>query len=300
MIVKIPGSSANLGPGFDCFGLAWQLYNKIEFTLGGDRLAISGCPERFQNRDNLAFAGYKAVLNACGLSEEPVSIRFLETEIPVSRGLGSSAALIVGGAAAANALHGLNLTKEELLSVSTPVEGHPDNIAPSLFGGFTASSMDNGRAVTAAFPVSGRLHFTALVPDFELSTELSRSVLPLEYAKADAVFNVSRAALLIKALEQGDGALLAAALQDKIHQPYRSRLIPGYERAQDLAKNLGAAGMCISGAGSTLLCISLSPDFSAAMAEAMRTEFPAWRVLEMRPDTEGVQVINSHGQPEKA
>lgn len=291
MIVKIPGSSANLGPGFDCFGLAWQLYNRIEFTLGGDSLSISGCPERFQNRDNLAYAGYKAVLDACGLPEEPVSIRFLETEIPVSRGLGSSAALIVGGAAAANALHGLGLSRDELLSVSTPVEGHPDNIAPSLFGGFTASSMDGGRAVTASFPVSEKLHFTALVPDFELSTELSRSVLPGEYSKADAVFNVSRAVLLIKALEQGDGALLATALQDRIHQPYRSRLIPGYERVRALALELGAAGMCISGAGSTLLCISLTPDFSGKMAGAMGQEFPAWRVLEMRPDPEGVQLL---------
>lgn len=291
MIVKIPASSANLGPGFDCFGLAWELYNKIEFSLGGDGLSISGCPERFQNRDNLAYAGYKAVLDACGLPEEPVSIRFLETEIPVSRGLGSSAALIVGGAAAANALHKLGLSKEELLSVSTPVEGHPDNIAPSLFGGFTASAMEGGRAVTASFPVSDKLRFTALVPDFELSTERSRSVLPGEYSKADAVFNISRAVLLVKALERGDEALLAAALQDRIHQPYRGRLIPGYDRAKALALELGAAGMCISGAGSTLLCVSSSPDFCAGMAEAMGKEFPAWRMLELRPDTEGVKIL---------
>lgn len=288
MRVKIPGSSANLGPGFDCFGLAWQCYNEMEFSPGGEGLKISGCPERFQNRDNLAYAGYKAVLDACGLREEPLSIEFLDTDIPVSRGLGSSAALIVGGAAAANSLHGLNLSKNELLSIATPVEGHPDNIAPSLFGGFTVSAMEAGRAITASFPVSDKLFFTALIPDFELSTELSRSVLPAQFSRADAIFNVSRAALLLKSFETGDAELVSVALADRLHQPYRTKLILGFEQVQKMANELGADGMCISGAGSTLLCIADSESFSEKMASAMAESFPGWRVRPMLPDLTGV------------
>lgn len=291
MRVRIPASSANLGPGFDCFGLAWQCWNEIEFIPGGDKLKINGCPERFQNRENLAFRGYLAVLEACGLKEEPLSIEFLKTEIPVSRGLGSSAALIAGGAAAANALHGLGLSRDELLRIATPIEGHPDNIAPALFGGLTVSAMEDGRALTAAFPLSSKLFFTALIPDFELSTERSRSVLPASVPRADAIFNVSRAALLLKALGTGDGALLGLALQDRLHQPFRTKLIPGFNRVRGLAEGLGAAGLCISGAGSTLLCVAMGPDFSREMASAMAADFPDWQVRPILPDVQGVQVF---------
>lgn len=288
--VKAPASSANLGPGFDCFGIAWQLYNEMEFSLGGSGLEISGCPEKFRNGGNLAYAGFSAVCSACGVEREPLKIRFIKSDIPVSRGLGSSAALIAGGAAAANALYGLGLSKERLLDIITPVEGHPDNLAPCLFGGFTASAMANGRALTAAYPLSGKLFFTALIPDFELSTELSRSVLPQSVPRADAVFNVSRAALLINALGSGDGELLSACMEDRLHQPFRFKLIAGYDAAAALSRELGAAGICISGAGSTLLCISRSGSFAEKMAAAMKDRLPAWRVLPVLPELQGAAV----------
>lgn len=287
MLIRSPGTSANLGPGFDCFGIAWDIYNEIEFIPGGGALRISGCPEEFQNEDNLAYQGYMAVMNAAGLSDNGLEIIFKETEVPVSRGLGSSAALITAGAVAANELHNLGYSKDELLSIATPVEGHPDNIAPALFGGFTASAMEGEQAVTAHFGISEKLHFTALIPDFKLSTELSRSVLPKSYSRADAVYNVAHAALVIKALESGDGALLKTAMQDKIHQPYRMALIEGIERVCELAEGCGLTAMCISGAGSTLLCISENADFSEKMSAAMAESFPGWRVRKLLPDLQG-------------
>lgn len=285
--IKTPASSANLGPGFDCFGIAWQLYDEIEFAFGGSGLEISGCAEQYQNQSNLAYAGFEAVRAACAAPQKPLKIRFVNSEIPVSRGLGSSAALIAGGAAAANALYGLGLSKQQLLDIITPVEGHPDNLAPCLFGGFTASAMAGGRAITAAYPLSERLRFTVLVPDFELSTRLSRSVLPQSVPRADAVFNVSRAALLIKALETGDRAMLAPCLEDKLHQPFRLKLIEGYETASALAMAEGAWGLCISGAGSTLLCVCDDEGFTGRLRSAMSQTLPRWRVLGVLPDRDG-------------
>lgn len=289
MKVKVGASSANLGPGFDCFGLAWQLYDTMEF-LPSEKLIIEGCNEKYQNDRNLAYTAYIAALKAAGRPENGVHIRFLDSEIPVSRGLGSSAALIVGGVLAADRLNGLGMTKDQLFAVASSVEGHPDNVAPALFGGLTASATEGDRAVTASYALSEKLHFTALVPPFELSTALSRSVLPQSVVRGDAIFNVSRAALLLKALENGDVELIRIALQDKIHQPYRKGLIEGYDKAQALATELGAAGVCISGAGSTVLCIAGSEDFYIKMGAAMAGEFPSWRVLELQPDINGAKI----------
>lgn len=291
MKFRIPASSANLGPGFDCFGIAWQCYNEIEFIPREEGLVISGCAEKYRNEDNLAYKAYHAVMAWAGQRESGLEIRFGRTDIPVSRGMGSSAALIVGGVVAANAIHGLELSGSELLAIATSVEGHPDNIAPALFGGFTVSAMDGIAAVTTHFPISEKLFFTLLIPNFELSTELARSVLPEAVSRQDAIFNISRSALLIKALERGDRQLMRIALEDKLHQPYRTKLIQGFETAEAAAKNLEAMGICISGAGSTLLCIADRPEFSAEMEEALKESLPGWKVLGVKPDLQGVKMI---------
>ena len=286
MIIQIPGSSANIGPGFDCFGIGWQLYNYIEF-LPCEELKISGCPQEFQNADNLAYQGYLAAAKAGGIESEAVEIIFKESNIPVSRGLGSSAALIVGGAVAANEMHSLGFDSQKLLEICTPIEGHPDNIAPSIFGGFTVSVMDGEKVISIPCPVSEKLYFTALIPDFKLSTELARGVLPKDYSRADAIFNLSRASLLIKALECGEAELISAAMNDRIHQPYRTELIEGYDKAREIALSLGACGVCISGAGSTMLCVSDKADFSEKMAAAMEKEFPSWNIIPLLIDSTG-------------
>lgn len=289
--VRVPASSANLGPGFDCFGIAWQLYDMMEFSFGGSGLEISGCPEKYRNSENLAFQGFEAVRAACGAQARPLKISFLDSAIPVSRGLGSSAALIAGGAVAANALYGLKLSRQALLDIVTPVEGHPDNLAPCLFGGFTASTMAGSKALTAQYPLSDKLHFTVLVPDFELSTHESRSVLPQSVARSDAVFNVSRAALLIKALELGDQKMLAPCLEDKLHQPFRFGLIRGYDSAAELARARGAWGLCISGAGSTLLCVCDDAAFADKLRPDIERALPGWRVISVLPENDGCAIL---------
>lgn len=291
MKFRIPASSANLGPGFDCFGIAWQCYNEIEFIPREEGLVVSGCEEKYCNEDNLAYKAYRAVMVWAGQRESGLEIRFGRTDIPVSRGMGSSAALIVGGVVAANAINGLELSGSELLAIATSVEGHPDNIAPALFGGFTVSAMDGIAAITTHFPISEKLFFTLLIPDFELSTELARSVLPVNVSRQDAIFNISRSALLIKALERGDRQLMRIALEDKLHQPYRTKLINGYDSAEAAAKKLDAMGICISGAGSTLLCIADRPEFSAEMEKELKESLPGWKVLGVKPDLQGVKMI---------
>ena len=290
MIVRVPASSANLGPGFDSFGIAWQLYNEIDFQLTEEGLEISGCAERFQNESNLAYLGFRRVLERCGVPFTGVSIRFMRCAIPVSRGLGSSAALIAAGVTAANALCELGLSREELLLLATEVEGHPDNVAPALYGGLGVSAMDGGRAITRRFPISDRLRFAALVPPFELSTALARSVLPAELPREDAIFNISRGALLLRALGDGDAELLHFAMDDRIHQSYRAKLIDGFKTARIEAQECGAAGICISGAGPTILCVADHPDFPSRMETALELALPGWEFMELVPDLDGARI----------
>ena len=290
MIVRVPASSANLGPGFDSFGIAWQLYNEIDFQITEDGLSISGCAEEFQNEDNLAWRGFRRVLERCGVPFTGVAIRFMRCSIPVSRGLGSSAALIAAGVTAANELYELGLSREDLLLLATEVEGHPDNVAPALYGGLGVSAMDGGRAITRRFPLSDRLRFAALVPPFELSTTLARSVLPAELPREDAIFNISRGALLLRALGDGDAELLNFAMDDRIHQRYRAKLIDGFKTARIEAQECGAAGICISGAGPTLLCIADRPDFPSRMETALELALPGWEFMELTPDLDGAKI----------
>ena len=289
MIVRVPASSANLGPGFDCFGIAWQLYNEIEFTPG-ENIEISGCDERFRNAENLAYRAYAAALEKGNVKEKGVHIRFGRTDIPVSRGLGSSSALIVGGVIAANAMYDLKLSDMEMLEVATAVEGHPDNVAPALLGGLTASTMVGSDPVTVHFPLSDKLNFAALVPPFELPTALARSVLPPSVSRADAVFNVSRAALVLNALGSGDCALLGLGMEDRVHQPYRLPLIEGWEKAKELVIDCGGKAMCISGAGSTLLCASDETDFSEKLSAEI-SHLHDWRVIPLLPDFDGAKTV---------
>lgn len=291
MKIRVPASSANLGPGFDCFGIAWKLYNELDFELCGDGLSFSGCDYRYANESNWAYVAYKAVLERCGIAPAALHIHFGDCQIPIGRGLGSSSALLVAGVMAANELHGLGLSREELLDVATVLEGHPDNVAPALYGGLSASAMVAGKPVTVHYPLSDKLHFTALIPPFELSTHDARRVLPQYIPREDAIFNISRGALLLNALGSGDTELIKVAMDDKIHQPYRIPLIAGYDIARGLAYKCGAAAICISGAGSTLLCVSEKEDLAEKMVEASRFPLPDLRVLPLEVEYKGAYIV---------
>ena len=287
--IRVPATTANLACGFDTLGCALNIYNTLSFEKA-DKLSFSGCAEEFANADNLAWQGFRAVYEYMGQTAPTVHISIC-ADIPVCRGMGSSAAMIAAGAVAANEMTGAKLSREELLSIVTPIEGHPDNLAPALLGGLTASLMADGRVRCAHYPVAPELRFTVLYPDYTLSTHLARAALPGEVPFGDAVFDISRLALLPKALAEGDEELLSLCLRDKLHQPYRFSLIDEAEALKAAAFENGAAAFAISGAGPTLLCMHDKADFAVRMEEAVKTCTHHWRVLSPTIDTTGASVI---------
>lgn len=287
VIIKTPATSANLGPGFDCLGLALGLYNEISFEKTGNCLEITGCPAEYAGPDNMAAAAYRKAAEACGKTM-PEGLRIeIHSEIPVSRGLGSSASLIVSGIAAANLLEDLQLSKTDMLGIAAEIEGHPDNVCPCLFGGLTAAVTDAKGPLTAFYPLSPALRFTVIIPDFQLSTAKARGVLPDTVPRKDGVYTLSCLSMLLKGLESGDRRMLAYALDDRLHQPYRKSLIPGFDLVRKKALQLDAAGMVISGAGSTLLCIGGGDDFSQKMEEYLKEIDKEWKVMDLSVNQEG-------------
>ena len=290
--IRVPATTANLGPGFDAFGCALSLYTDVTFEETESGLEITGCDEAYTGPDNLAYTAYCAVL--ASLSEEVRGVKIhIDAQIPIGRGLGSSAALLVAGAMGANVLRGNKLSVQGLLNITNAMEGHPDNLAPAFFGGLTASMVDNGLPVTVNFPLHPDWEFLALIPDFPLATEFARSVLPTQLPRADAVYNIAHGAMVLKALELGDEKLLRTAMQDKLHQPYRRTLIKDYDKIEALVRTTGAA-FCLSGAGPTLLCITLDEQLEAKLAKKLHQITEAsWQMLPLHIEFEGARVIAS-------
>lgn len=287
--VRVPATTANLACGFDVLGCAYSLYNTLSFTLS-ENLSFSGCPEEFQNEDNLAWIAFRAVYDAQGEAPPFVHID-ISADVPVCRGLGSSAALLCAGAAAANALGGFGLDKAELLAIVTPIEGHPDNLAPALFGGMVASLLYEGKVYYSAIEVNPSLRFAVCSPDYVLSTHESRSVLPKEVPFKDAIFNMSRVALLPRAFAEADRAMLSLCLDDKLHQPYRRRLIPGMDEIEAMAKDLGCIATCISGAGPSLLCLNDDAAIASKLQQAVKALPHNWQVRDLAVDFEGTVIV---------
>lgn len=288
--VRVPATTANLGPGFDSFGLALTLYNDISLEETESGLEFIGCPADYANEDNLIFVAYKAAMDAMGIPVKGLKVT-IDSNIPISRGLGSSAALLTAGAMGANALHGSPLSLQQVLEVTNPIEGHPDNLAPAIFGGLTASMMVGEQPITVPCTLHPDWKFLALVPDFPLSTSAARGVLPASYSRADAVYNVGRGALVIKALELGDEKLLAMAMDDKIHQPYRRKLIADYDAIESIVQQHGAA-FALSGAGPTLLCVTRNDNLADILREALPAQTQAnWTVLSLEAEHKGVQIL---------
>jgi len=288
--VRVPATTANLGPGFDAFGCALQLYTDVTFEETDFGLEITGCNEEFTGPDNLAYVSYCAVL--ASLNEEVKGVKIhIDAHIPVCRGLGSSAALLVAGAMGANVLRGNRLSTQGLLNITNAMEGHPDNLAPAFFGGLTAAMVDNGLPVAVTFPLHPEWEILALVPDFELPTTKARAVLPEQISRADAIYNVSHGAMVLKALELGDEKLLHHAMRDKLHQPYRKSLVADYEAIESLARTYGV-GFCLSGASPTLLCITRNK----AIREKLEAKLPTvttrnWEIMPLHIDFEGARVV---------
>ena len=288
--IKVPATSANLGSGFDCVGIAFKLYNVFEFEKIQDGLLFEGCEEKYANENNLAYRAYCAVCEKIG-ENSSVKIKFCDTGVPVSRGLGSSATLICAGAYAANALFGKKLDDNEILEICTEIEGHPDNVAPALFGSLCASVSDGKEIRSVKFPVSKKLFFTALIPDFEVSTSEARAVLPKEIQRSDAIYNMSRVALLPYAFSSGDSELIKTVTKDKIHEQYRKKLFKNVSEVEKICYGCGALTFNISGAGSTCLCISLK-DISGELSKKLAGVENGWKALRLEVCENGVEEVD--------
>ncbi|MEG1744938.1 MAG: homoserine kinase [Ruthenibacterium sp.] len=275
--VKVPATSANIGSGFDTCGLALNLYNTAAFELA-DSVVISSADGSFtpQGETNLVYQTAKHVYHLCG---KPLpGLKIVQTNaVPMARGLGSSSACIAAGILGANALLGDPLNAEDVLTLATELEGHPDNVAPALLGGFVVSAFDEGKVYALKKTISTKLVFAAFIPSFKLLTEKARAALPQQIAHRDAVYNVSRAALLSAAFCEERYDLLAVAVKDVLHQPYRLPLIAGGRRVFDLAHSLGAPATFISGAGPTIL--SVLPAENDAFFEQARVALQEDRTL---------------------
>ena len=297
--VRVPASTTNLGPGFDALGMALRLYNRVELGLtdGSIRVEVEGegAGALETGRENLVYQAAARLFQGVGRELSGLEIR-LRNAIPVSRGLGSSSTAIVGGLVGANALLGAPLDREGLLRLAVEIEGHPDNVTPALLGGFQVTSLTDEGLAHLGIPPPDGLRAVVCIPEARVSTAAARRVLPAQYSRADTVFNVSRVALLVAALLTGRTEVLRAAMQDRIHQPYRSSLIPGFEAALQGALEAGALGACLSGSGSTMLALTRGEEerIGEAMVAAVRAAGAAARWLALEVDTEGA-VVESCG-----
>ncbi len=246
---KVPATSANLGIGFDCLGIALSIYDYFEIEES-DKFVLEGFIDN-NPKDNLFIEAYK---KTCKVKKDkiiPLKVK-LKANVPVSRGLGSSSCMIVGGIYAYNLLHNNCLSKEEMLKIATSIEGHPDNVAPCIYGGLCVSS-DNK---TTLLKVSNKWHFGVWIPPYEVKTSEARKVLPESLKISDVTSNIANALKGIKALETFDLNNINCLCKDKIHEPYRKLLIKDFKKYEKIAYKAGAKAFLISGSGSTCLSIS--------------------------------------------
>ncbi len=295
--VRVPASTANLGPGFDTLGMALSLYAWIElkeaeqtvFHLYGDQM--NGVP---QDKTNLIYKVAQTVFREAGVSVPELEIS-MYSDIPLTRGLGSSASAIIGALVAANMLIGSPLSDSKLFDMASAIEKHPDNVGASLFGGIITAVWDGKHAKYVRIEPDANLEVMVVIPDFQLSTSKAREVLPAHVSLKDAVYNISHASMLVAALASGRTDLIAEAMRDQLHQPYRAALVPGMAEILQDAHQYGALGVALSGAGPTLLALTdqrenRKAELEQYLTETMKKEGITASVLKLRPESEGVKV----------
>lgn len=299
--VKVPGTSANCGSGFDCLGLAATIYNEFEFTFWEEnRLVIESAGEGAEliptDEKNIVWQSARLLIERAGEGDKinGAEIRMVN-HVPMSRGLGSSAAAIVAGLVGANAVVENPFSRQDILKFATEIEGHPDNVAPAIFGGFTVSVVEKNQVQTFSFLPKIKLKLIVAVPDFPLSTKLARQVLPKTVPLKDAVFNVSRAAMLTAALIEGKEKFLSVAFDDALHQPYRTKLVPGMDEVFKVARKAGALGVALSGAGPCLIAFSsankkIENDIASEMVQTFKKFDVQSSALILDVDTRGAVV----------
>ncbi len=294
--VTVPATTANLGPGFDCIGAALSLYNQFQFTekpdadtdlvinvTGTEAHRVSG------DRSNLLYQAFAHLYQHLNKTPPKIVID-IKLGVPLARGLGSSATAIIGGLLGANTLAGEPLSTAEIIKLAIQLEGHPDNVVPALLGNCQLAVGEAQNWEICQISWHSDIVPVVAIPNFELSTEEARLVLPTTLSRGDAIYNIARMGLLVRALESGNSQWLSKAMEDKLHQPYRQGLIEGYEFVQECALKAGAYGMVISGAGPTLLALT-SPKQIESVENAMKN---AWMQLKITADVRSL-AIDTHG-----
>lgn len=296
--VSVPATSANIGSGFDSCGLALSLHNTAAFEeFDGVEITSADGTQVPSTPGNLVYRTVKEVYALCG--QRLRGLRIVQTNpIPMARGLGSSSACIAAGILGANTLLGGPLTREDMLTFATKLEGHPDNVAPALLGGFVVSAYDGGKVYSLKKTIAPSIVFMAFVPDFKLLTERARAALPKTVSHTDAVYNLSRAALLATAFCEERYDFLPVATRDSLHQQYRLPLMEGGEAVFALADGLGALATFISGAGPTILSIVRTAEANvfferAEKALASDEELSHFSLHRFTADNEGAKLVTA-------
>lgn len=291
--VRVPATSANMGPGFDSLGIGLTLYNEFGFKEIESGLKFNGIREEFCNEENIIYKAMKHCFDKAGYKIKGLEISELTQDVPISRGLGSSSTCIVGGLVGANVILGNKFSEDELLDMAVEIEGHPDNVAPALLGGMVVAISEENKTFYDRINIKGGIKFIAVVPNFRLSTEKARSVLPKEITLKDGVYNVSRAALMVASFTSGKYELIKYACKDAFHQNYRSKLIPGFEKVYNKSYEMGALGCYLSGAGPTIMVLIDEKDerFGNKLKQFLNEENLEWDILELSLDSEGATII---------
>lgn len=280
--ISVPATSANLGPGFDTIGMALDMYNTIEVTESTEhKIAINGegVEEISCDQDNIVCQALAKVYNYVGKPLPKFHI-ILDNQVPTTRGLGSSAAAVSGGVFAANELLGRPLSEQTMAEIVTEIEGHPDNVVPALLGGIIIAGWGHKGLIYHRIVPDDKLCAVVAIPDFYMSTKKARQALPEQVPFQDALFNLNRAALLTAALITGDQKILAEVMDDKLHQPYRSVMVPGMYEVIKQAKAAGAIGTVLSGAGPTMLSLVTNDQATKErVAQAMKQAFAEHQVV---------------------
>lgn len=295
IVIKAPATSANMGPGFDCLGMAVDLYNELWIKRLEDdsesTITIEGYgANQALGLDNLIYTTYQKAFDKIGIAAPAVAFHCIN-RIPFARGLGSSSAAIVTGLVAAQIMSDFRFSKHELMQMATAIDGHPDNVLPALLGGVVIGCMNDKKEVVAQkLMPPEKLCAYALVPDYPLPTSKARAAMPASYSREEVVFNLGHLGLLMTALATGNMEVLSEAFRDCIHEPYRLPLMPGIEDAKKVALEKGALAAIVSGAGSTMLILSdRARDFSATVSTLSKQNI-ASHLLEVAPIRDGVQV----------
>lgn len=289
--IQVPATSANLGVGFDVMGLALDLVASFTFQ-DSDELRIGGCLERYCNDQNLVWASYRQACAMLDVDARTLAID-IESPLPLSGGLGSSSTCVVAGVVAAQLLSGRPFDRALALDMATTIEGHPDNVAPAVYGGLTSSFVEAGTTCAAVMPVGDNLRFVAMAPPYEVHTDQARRALPEEVPLQTAVWQMGRCVAVADALERGDAALLAKACHDKLHEPHRRLLIPDYDLLRTSSLQAGACAFVISGSGSTMLAVADGDDVASRIEKAIETSVEGLWVRRLRANMSGTAVTVS-------